>query len=325
MLSHPDFKEKNIIIVFTNEGQYFSFKNDNLVVKDKEDKVVLQSTCHQLLALWVVGHCSLSSGLMERSKKFGFPIVLFSFNFRMIGAWNAPTEGNYLLRKKQYAYQDWTIAKHLMHNKIENQIETLNSIRKKTPACKDAIQSLRSYQSQLPQTKELSDIMGLEGVASRLYFEQWFFTLPWKGRKPRAKIDPINVLLDIGYTFLFYMVENMLHLYGFDIYEGVYHRNFYNRKSLVCDLQEPFRCIVDKQVKRAYGLGQIKAEDFIFEKGQYKLTPLKSKEYTRWLMQGILEYKSDIFLYCQKYYRCFIREKPIAEYPFFTISSPQNS
>ncbi len=322
MLSHPDFKEKNIIIVFSEEKQYFSFRNDNLLVFDREDKIILQSTCHRILALWIVGHCSLSSGLMERSKKFGFPIVLLSFSFRMIGCWNAPTEGNFLLRKKQYAYQDWTIARHLVHNKLENQIATLNSIRKKSIACKEAIAALRKYQQQLPFAQELSDIMGIEGVAARLYFEQWFFTLPWKGRRPRAKTDTINVLLDIGYTYLFYMVENMLHLYGFDIYQGIYHRNFYNRKSLVCDLQEPFRCIVDRIIKKAYGLGQIKDEDFVLQKGQYQLAYKKSKEYTRWLMASILEYKSEIFLYCQKYYRCFIQQKPIGEYPIFKINNP---
>lgn len=190
MLSHPDFKEKNIIIVFSEEKQYFSFRNDNLLVFDREDKIILQSTCHRILALWIVGHCSLSSGLMERSKKFGFPIVLLSFSFRMIGSWNAPTEGNFLLRKKQYAYQDWTIARHLVHNKLENQIATLNSIRKKSIACKEAIAALRKYQQQLPFAQELSDIMGIEGVAARLYFEQWFLRCPGKAEGPEPKQIP---------------------------------------------------------------------------------------------------------------------------------------
>lgn len=322
MLSYPDFKEKNIAIVFAEEKQYFSFQNDNLIVKDKDDKVVLQKTCHRLLALWVVGHCALSSGLMERSKKFGFPVYLLSYNFRIIGVWNAPTEGNFLLRKKQYRYDDWAIGRHLVSNKIENQIGMLQSIRKKSLTCKEAIQLLRKYQNQLSGAQNLSDIMGIEGIASRLYFEHWFFALPWKGRRPRAKTDPINVLLDMGYTFLFYLVENMLHLYGFDVYQGVYHRNFYQRKSLVCDLQEPFRCIIDRIIKRAYGLGQVKEEDFDLQKGQYQLAYKKSKEYTRWMLMALLEYKSDIFLYCQRYYRAFIQEKDISRFPVFKMSQP---
>ena len=144
--------------------------------------------------------------------------------------------------------------------------------------------------------------------------------MEWKGRKPRAKRDPINVLLDIGYTFLFYLVENMLNLYGFDIYKGVYHQFFYQRKSLACDLVEPFRCIVDKQIKNAYNLNQIKTDDFEFKNGQYFLKYKKSKDYTRLLLQAIVEYKEDIFLYTQGYYRAFIREKAINDYPVFLIN-----
>lgn len=319
MLSYPDFKEKNIVIVFATEGQYFSFKNDNLLVKDKEDKVILQTTCHRTLALWIVGHGTVSSGLMERSRKFGFPIYWLSYNFRMIGCWNSPTEGNFLLRKKQYHYNELHIARSLVCNKITNQLMMLKSVRKKSLSCKEAIIMLEQYLEQLPLADDLNSILGLEGIASRVYFQNWFDTLPWKGRRPRAKQDIINVLLDIGYTFLFYMVENMLHLYGFDIYQGVYHRNFYKRKSLVCDLQEPFRCIIDKQIKKAYGLGQIREDDFLLEKGQYKLQFKQSKEYTRWLLTALLEYKADIFLYCQQYYRAFMRDKSMDQYPVFHL------
>ncbi|HRP90008.1 MAG TPA: type V CRISPR-associated endonuclease Cas1 [Edaphocola sp.] len=319
MLSYPDFKEKTIIISFSTEGQKLSFKNDNLIIKDKEDKILLQATCHKILAVWIVGNITISSGLMERSKKFGFPIYLLSINFRLIGLWNAATEGNFLLRQKQYAYKDWSIARFLVHNKIENQLANLMSIRKKTISCRNAIASLRQYQNQLPQATEQKEILGLEGIASKLYFEQWFNTVDWRGRKPRLKPDPINVLLDMGYTFLFYLVENMLQLYGFDVYKGVYHRNFYQRKSLVCDLQEPFRCIIDRIVKNAFGLGQVNEEDFVIERGAYKLKYEKNKAYSKWLMKELLGYKSEIFLYCQQYYRCFIQQKPINDYPQFLI------
>jgi len=319
MLSYPDFKEKSIVIVFATEGQYFSIKNDNLIVKDKEDTLILQTTCHRMLALWVVGHGSVSSGLMERSRKFAFPIYWLSYNFRLIGYWNAATEGNFLLRKKQYTYDGLEIAKHIVFNKITNQCNLLKGIRKKSPSCKDAIQMLIQYKEKLNVAEDLNSILGLEGIASKVYFQNWFGSLPWQGRRPRAKHDIVNVLLDIGYTFLFYMVENMLSLYGFDIYQGVYHRNFYKRKSLVCDLQEPFRCIIDRQVKNAYGLGQIREDDFLLEKGQYKLKYTKSKEYTAWLIKSILEHKADIFLFCQQYYRCFIRMEAIERYPIFKL------
>lgn len=71
---------------------------------------------------------------------------------------------------------------------------------------------------------------------------------------PRTRADIPNLLMDIGYTFIYNFVEANLNLYGFDIYKGFYHQLFFERKSLVCDLVEPFRCLIDKQIRKMYNL-----------------------------------------------------------------------
>jgi CRISPR/Cas system-associated exonuclease Cas4 (RecB family) len=45
----------------------------------------------------------------------------------------------------------------------------------------------------------------------------------------------------------------------------------------------------------------------------------QSIEYTGWLLQEIMKYKKDMFVYVQKYYRAFMKEKPIKDYPEFLI------
>ncbi len=321
MLSLPDFREKNIVVCFATEGQKISFRNDNLLIKDKEDETVLQATCHKIFSVWLVGGITITSGILERSRKFGFSIYLLSYGHKLYGVWGSATEGNFLLRQKQYEYEDLGIARHLVRNKIANQAVLLKTIRGKSTDLKEAIASLTEYELQSATATDLQTLLGLEGVAARLYFNHWFGEIGWKGRKPRAKIDIINTTLDIGYTYLFNIMECMLNLYGFDLYRGVYHRCFYQRKSLVCDLVEPFRCIIDRQVKRAYGLKQLQADDFRESKGQFFLKTEKNKDYTRWLIQSILEHKEDIFSYVQEYYRCFMRGKPMEEYPVFRVES----
>lgn len=319
MLSLPDFKQKNIVICFASEGQKVSFKNDNLIIKDGEEKVILQTTCHRIFSLWIIGHTTVTTGILERSKKFAFSIFMLSYSHRPYGLWSNATEGNFLLRRKQYEYQELSIAKQLVSNKMLNQTELMKGIRQKTPELKSAIRNMEAYQQLLSKSNELKEILGTEGIASRLFFSHWYAGMNWKGRRPRTKIDFINTTLDIGYTYLFNIVECMLNLYGFDLYQGVYHRCFYQRKSLVCDLVEPFRCIIDKQVKRAYGLKQLQPEDFIVRHEQWFLKPDKNKDYTKWLVQSILEQKEDIFSYVQNYYRCFMRGKEIEDYPIFKI------
>ncbi|MEQ9310052.1 MAG: type V CRISPR-associated endonuclease Cas1 [Balneolaceae bacterium] len=319
MLSLPDFKEKNIVICFATEGQRISFKNDNLLISDKEDTVILQTTCHKIFSLWIVGSITITSGILQRSKKFAFSIYMLSYSHRLYGMWGSATEGNFLLRRKQYKYEDMDIARNLVENKIANQRQLLATIRKKDWEQKEAIERLAEYQLQAGQAKSLKPLLGIEGVASRAYFKAWFKDMGWKGRKPRTKIDLLNTTMDIGYTYLFNIIECMLNLYGFDLYQGVYHQSFYQRKSLVCDLVEPFRCIVDKQIKKAHGLKQLQPDDFREQKGQYFLKIEKNKAYTRWIIQGILAHKEDMFSYVQEYYRCFMRAKAIEEYPVFTL------
>jgi CRISP-associated protein Cas1 len=319
MLSLPDFREKGLIVCFTSEGQTISFKNDNLVVKDKNDKIILQQTCYLIFSVWIVGNITLTSGIIQRAKKYGFSIFLMSYGLKPQGVWNAGAEGNFLLREKQYQYKSPDIAWHLVRNKIENQILLLKSIRKKSIDAKTTIADLKGYHERELENPDFKTILGLEGIASKQFFKIWYGDLDWKGRKPRVKIDPMNVLLDIGYTYLFNFIEAMTLLYGFDIYRGVYHQNYYQRKSLVCDLVEPFRCIIDKKIKNAYGLGQVDEKDFNVYKGAYSLRIDKNKKYTALLVQDILKHKEDIFLYVQDYYRAFMRNKPIEEFPVFRI------
>ena len=103
----------------TINSEKLSFKNDNIVTTDKTGKIIHQSTCYRLFAIFVVGHITLTSGLIERAKKFGFSIVLLSTTFRINGIIGNNAEGNVLLRKKQYSYGGLLAAKLITKNKIK--------------------------------------------------------------------------------------------------------------------------------------------------------------------------------------------------------------
>jgi len=127
-----------------------------------------------------------------------------------------------------------------------------------------------------------------------------------------------NALLDIGYTLLFSFIEAMLEIYGFDLYVGVLHQSFFMRKSLVCDLVEPFRCIIDDCVKKSINLGKFQEKDFLVENLRYDLKWKKSPEYVSILMEPILENKSEIFIFIQLYYRAFMKQLKESDYPIYS-------
>lgn len=309
MLNASDFKKKQIIILFTNIGEKISFSNDNMVVKDKDGKIKFQTTCYRIFMVCVIGNISITSGLIQRSKKFGFSICLMSTTFKAYEIIGAKMEGNTLLRKHQYEYEETYIGRKIEQNKIENQRDALKCIRNKNEYIKEGIALLDDLSLKLETDMSYLETMGIEGNAARVYFPRMFDNTNWNGRKPRIKSDYINVTLDIGYTMLFNIVDAMLQIYGFDTYYGVFHKYFYMRKSLVCDLMEPMRPIIDYKVRKTINLNQCKREDFEQFDKRWCLKYKENPKYIQFLMEAILEYKDDIFQYIQMYYRFFMKDR----------------
>ena len=79
------------------------------------------------------------------------------------------------------------------------------------------------------------------------------------------------------------------------------------RKSLVCDLMEPLRPIIDLAVRKGINLGQIKEDDFHTENGRYVLSWDRSRSYTHLFLNELLKRKGDMFVYIQSYYRMFMK------------------
>lgn len=315
MLSRPDFVEKKIIIVFPKNGEKISFKNDNILIMDINNKIKLQLSCYKLFSIYIVGGFSLTTGLIEKSKKFGFSIVFFTYNFKNYASINYQMEGNTLLRKKQYLCEcSIDIAKRIIINKIENQRDTIKKLRNK--ALSDGIINLDVQINKLVTNKlNIQEIMGIEGVASKVYFNRIFYDIEWNGRQPRVKIDKMNLLLDIGYTVLFNYIEGLVNIYGFDIYKGNLHQEFYKRKSLICDLIEPFRPIVDYKVRKIIKLGQTNNYKFYTNNEQYSLDWHDSSDFIALILNEINNNKEAIFNFIQNYYRWFMKGRKIDSFP----------
>ena len=322
MMSLPDFKEKQIVFLSSDEKQKVSFRNTNVVVRDADKKIIHQSSCYRLFCLIIMGNTVITSGLIERAKRFAFPIVLMKRNMRVYEVLNAETSGNFLLREQQYTTTHGAdLAVKIVYNKILNQRSLLMNIRNKTGEEQVAIERISGYLEQVPQADNPQVLLGLEGKSAQEYFKTFFGNMSWNGRKPRIKHDIPNLLLDIGYTYLFNLMECLLRLYGFDVYKGVYHTLFFQRKSLVCDFVEPFRCIIDQALRRAYGLKQVDEKDFELHRHRYELPFKHNKKYTRIFLEALMKHKTDMFLYVQSYYRNFMRQNPIELYPVFDIAA----
>ena len=321
MLSLPDFRQKQVVYIECLKNKKILFLNQNLIVEEQQKnpetgkmkyQIITQIPCGKIFAVFILGNFTFSSVLVDRFQKHGISLFFLNFNFRCYGSFGAKTEGNILLRKKQYTLlpeENLEIAKKIIANKIENQLLLLKNLREKDVKIKEGIVQIKNILEKIPEISERDSLLGYEGNVSKLFFSAYFSQMKWHGRKPRTKFDTTNTLLDRGYTTLFNVIESLLRIYGFDIYCGIYHQFFYQRKSLVCDVVEPFRCIIDKSIRKAHNLGQINPKDFEIYNHQYILPYKNSKKYSKIFLEAIMENKEEIFLYIQKYYRSFITEK----------------
>lgn len=325
MFTHKDIEAKTIFVVnCIDHHRSLRVSAGELVLEEVEEeqkKTLTKFPFQKILALFVVGHITVTTPLIEKCKRYGVALIVMKPTLRPVFYWANEAEANFLLRKRQfdYAADDLSIAKVIVANKVENQKAALQKTRKKNDLTLAGIRQCDAVLGKVSETVDYDKLMGLEGMASKAFFAAYFEDLEWTGRHPRMKTDVVNVTLDIGYTILFNFMECFIRMFGFDLYVGVYHRLWFKRKSLVCDLMEPFRCIIDHTVLLAFHRKQFREKDFTLVKHEYKLKYECCADYYRTFYDALIAQKMEFFKYVQQYYRCFMGCKSAPSYPKFTF------
>lgn len=317
MLSLPDFKEKQLLFVHTEWGSKSSlcFANDNIVFS-KDGAVVSRASCHKVFGVFVVGDIAVTSRLLEQAATHAISIFFLRKNFEVFAPFSAAAEGNYLLRMKQYSLSgeaELAVSKALVKSKAENQMRLLKN--RATSENEDS--HLKNAAARIADAAGNQELLGIEGELSRRFFTEYFKEIGWFRRMPRVKPDVPNFLLDMGYTYLFNVIDALLRLHGFDTYKGIYHKLFFQRKSLACDLVEPFRCIIDRQLLKAYNLKQVDKNDFEVEERRVVLPFGKQRKYSQMFLETVMDHKEEIFSFVHGFYRFIMDQKN--EFPEFKI------
>lgn len=325
MFTRKDIDIKTIFVVnCIGHERVLRVVNGELMLEETVEgkkKTLTKFPFQKILALFIVGSFTLTTPLIEKCKKYGVAIIVQKANLRPVFYWADSAEANYLLRKRQYSFSEnnISIGKILISNKITNQCIALKKTRKKDENSINAIKICEAALDSINDIDDYNKLMGLEGSVAKAFFSAYFQNYEWNGRHPRTKRDILNTTLDIGYSILFNYIECFVRMFGFDLYVGVYHRLWFKRKSLICDLMEPFRCIIDHTVLLAFNHKQFSYNDFECVKYEYYLKRSKCYEYYQVFFEALIKYKNDIFIYIQQYYRAFMGKKSVQSFPKFTL------
>lgn len=215
------------------------------------------------------------------------------------------------IRKGQLAFtmcsDALTWIKEILMQKVSNQQALLLMLPEPADEflChkqQQAIERLEAYRIKIGGIEEpqlvgdvASTLRGLEGMASKLYFETISLFMPeeyrFEGRTQHPAMDPFNAFLNYGYGILYSKIEGELIKAGVDPYIGILHRDDYNRPVLVFDVIEIYRIWVDYVVCNLM-LQKVVTDEFysVQEDGSYWLEALGR----RVLIQSLNDYLEEV-------------------------------
>ncbi|MEM2841527.1 MAG: CRISPR-associated endonuclease Cas1 [Candidatus Bathyarchaeia archaeon] len=173
-----------------------------------------------------------------------------------------PVSGSFraTLRKLQYLMSDSQkihIASKMIEGKLNNQrshLLLLAKNRRKLPEnglLKDLAEKIKNECIKLSEAQSRMDILTVESRAAKHYWEGLAVVtspnLNFHNRIGRGAVDPFNVVLNFGYqAYLFRCCWKEIVRSGFDPYDGFLHSKRPGKPSLVLDIMEEFRPLVDR-------------------------------------------------------------------------------
>jgi len=124
-------------------------------------------------------------------------------------------------------------------------------------------------------------LLTIEGHATEQYFKQVFQLLPTaigiEKRRTFKAFDGVNNTLNLAYTFLKWKVHRAIITAKLEPYLGFLHSEQFGKPSLVCDLMEPYRCLIDDFVIQY--CKKLRKKDFTTKHEQYSSKRLGERQY----------------------------------------------
>lgn len=265
-------------LVINSRGSYLRKKNNCFLVKN-EDKI-FEVSVKKVDNILITTSAYLSTDAVKFAVDNNIDIIFLDHFGNPYGrVWHSKLGSTTLIRRKQLesstGEKGLNLAKEWVICKIENHVDFLknlaNSRSNKEKVINECIVSLEKKMFMLQKMEgsleeKRNSIMAIEGIAGKEYFEVLSHIIPerfkFNGRSRNPAKDEFNCLLNYGYGVLYSMVEKGCILAGLDPYLGFIHTDNYNKKSLVFDLIEMFRILVDKTVIYLFSKRKVKKEYF---------------------------------------------------------------
>jgi len=299
-------------LYLNSQGFRVGKSGEVLQVHDREKKVQ-EIRMNDVSQINIFGNIQISTQAIQSLCSAEIPVSYFSMGGWFYGVTQGIGIKNIFLRREQFRHADresfcLPLSRQLVSGKIRNQRTML--LRNHVEPPRQTLALLKEFQDDAERADSLPQLLGIEGNAARLYFENFDgmlkvedpndeltpehsvlnettqrakpFRFDFTNRNRRPPRDPVNALLSLAYSMLSKDLSIVCHAVGFDPYLGFYHQPRFGRPALALDLMEPFRpLIADSAVLSAINTRMITSRDFIRTGPAVALTPDGRKAFYR--------------------------------------------
>jgi CRISPR-associated protein Cas1 len=240
-------------IVLDDHGSYLGMEKGCFIVKDKYDNVERYPLFEQ-----EIGEVILKSGNMVSTgalASLGFwdiDVLITTQKGKPVAMLKSLDDDSHVQtrlcqyeavnnEKGAYIAKQFILGKFYGYNKVLEKYHL-------RPLSDKYVQMIMSIESEDKSTLQRK-LMSIESKFTKQYFDQIFTLFPEairpEGRRTFKAYDGLNNLFNLGYEMLSWKVHRALINAKLEPYLGFLHSVQFGKPSLVCDLQELYRCLID--------------------------------------------------------------------------------
>ena len=238
-------------VLYVDEQGCAIKKTGERILVAKENEILRDIPLIHLGQVVISGNVNLTTPAMQTLLHEGIPVVFLSAYGRYHGALTPQVSRNSLLRAAQHRIaadptRCLNLSKAFVQGKLAN-MRTMLQRRKwqatdKTDTTLEPlltnIKAIQAMEKRVHTATEISELLGVEGNASALYFGAFNFMLKaemgfdFQRRSRRPPADPTNALMSFAYSLLTADLMSAIQTVGLDPYIGFFHQLKYGKPCL---------------------------------------------------------------------------------------------
>ena len=237
-------------IVLNNFGEYLGVHGQNFVVY-KNKKPLREIPFYQTKQVIIKSGNNVSSSALFWCAVHGIETVIISPSGKPLSLLiPLNSDARVKTRTEQYRayfnHKGIEIAKAILKTKVECQASLLEKYGMKFKRFDLNLERIKGKNVEEVRTR----LVTLEGTYSRKFFKQYFLLFPRylqsSKRNKRFAPDALNNLMNLSYQMLKGEIYKAVLYAHLDPYLGFLHSIQFAKPSMVCDLQELFRSLIQE-------------------------------------------------------------------------------